>query len=63
MTGDKSGVWLTIIVGLVLAVFADPIGRYQAKGLTDNPRPFQMIVFFAGLLAIIIGILSLLGVF
>ncbi len=61
MSGDKAG-WFFILVGLILAVFADPIGRLKAKGLPGAVKPFQAITFFGGLCVVIVGILKLLGV-
>jgi hypothetical protein len=60
MTGDRLGGLFIIIIGLYLVLFADPIGRLNAKVDKSNPRPYQKFTFFGGLLTILIGILILI---
>jgi uncharacterized membrane protein YphA (DoxX/SURF4 family) len=49
-----------IIAGLFQIVFYDDLGRYHAKPFKANPKPFQKVAFFVGLLFILIGILTLI---
>lgn len=60
MTDDRLAGVFVIIAGLIFSVFADPIGRHHARLLKTNPRPHQMMTFFGGLLAILMGILILI---
>jgi hypothetical protein len=60
MSDDRLGGLFVIIIGLILAVFADAIGRLDARIYKTNAKPFQKITFFGGLLGILIGILLLI---
>ncbi|MDT5122428.1 MAG: hypothetical protein QOC96_1910 [Acidobacteriota bacterium] len=58
---DKRLVGLLLLAfGLIYALCGDAIGRHNAKLFKSNPRPFQMIAFFGGLLVALIGILVLI---
>jgi hypothetical protein len=61
MTEQQFGGIMFIIVGLALTIFADPIGRLNARLYKTNARPFQMLNFFGGLFGILVGVLILLG--
>jgi hypothetical protein len=56
MTGQNLGGWVFIIVGLIHALFADPIGRYHARRIKANARPFQKFTFFLGLVLALLGV-------
>jgi hypothetical protein len=58
--GGRLGGLVFIFAGLIAIIFADAIGRNRAKLLHANPRPFQMIGFFIGLLFVLVGILILI---
>jgi hypothetical protein len=60
MTGDRLGGLFVIIIGFYLVLFADPLGRFNAKFDKSDPRPHQKFTFFGGLLAILVGILILI---
>jgi hypothetical protein len=60
MTDDRLGGLALIAIGIVLIIFADAIGRFDARIFKTKPRPFQMINFFGGLSGILIGIIVLI---
>jgi type IV secretory pathway TrbD component len=66
MTGNQLGGWLCLTFGVVLAVFADPLGRLAAKtdpllGKRINVKWYQISNLVGGLLGILLGIIMLLG--
>jgi hypothetical protein len=62
MTADKFGGWLFIIIGLILAVIADPIGRHHASLFKTNARFHQKFTFYGGLFSVLLGFLILIGI-
>ena len=58
MTGGRG--LFTILIGLLLAVFADFIGRHHAEMRKTPRRKEQLFVFSIGVLIILYGIFLLI---
>lgn len=58
MTGGRG--LLAILIGLLLTIFADDIGRHHAEVRKTLIRPQQLIILSIGLLIILYGIVLLI---